>query len=55
MHVRVWGTVRRGSHRLLRSAGLRDVRVQIGSRHTGDPFVVLIASGVKRLSDSNKA
>ena len=41
--------------RLLRGAGLRDVRVQIGSRHTGDPFVVLIASGVKRLSDSNKA
>jgi SAM-dependent methyltransferase len=41
--------------RLLKSADLRDIRVQIGSRHTGDPFVVLIASGIKRLSDSNKA
>jgi hypothetical protein len=26
---------------------LRDVRVQVGARHTGDPFVVLIASGAK--------
>ena len=33
--------------RLLRGAGLRDVRVQVGARHAGDPFVVLIASGVK--------
>jgi ArsR family transcriptional regulator len=33
--------------RWLRDAGLRDVRVQVGARHTGDPFVVLIASGVK--------
>ncbi len=34
--------------RLLRGAGLRDVRVQVGARQAGDPFVVLIASGVKR-------
>lgn len=33
--------------RLLGAAGLQQVRVQVGSRHTGDPFVVLVASGVK--------
>lgn len=33
--------------RLLRGAGLEDVKVQVGARQTGDPFVVLIASGVK--------
>jgi len=33
--------------RLLHDAGLREVRVQVGARQTGDPFVVLIASGVK--------
>ncbi len=33
--------------RLLQGAGLREVRVQVGARHAGDPFVVLIASGVK--------
>src|SRR5688572_8481142 len=32
---------------LIRRAGLQDVKVQVGARHTGDPFVVLIASGVK--------
>ena len=32
---------------LLGGAGLTDVRVQVGARHTGDPFTVLIASGVK--------
>jgi SAM-dependent methyltransferase len=31
---------------LLRRAGLSDVRVNVGARHTGDPFTVLIASGV---------
>ncbi len=31
---------------LLRQAGLSDVRVNVGARHTGDPFTVLIASGV---------
>ena len=33
--------------RLLLSVGLQGVRVQVGARHTGDPFTVLIASGVK--------
>jgi ArsR family transcriptional regulator len=33
--------------RLLSDAGLHDVRVQVGARQTGDPFTVLIASGVK--------
>jgi len=31
---------------LLRRARLTDVRVNVGARHTGDPFTVLIASGV---------
>ena len=34
--------------RLLTDAGLRDVRVAVGARKSGDPFTVLIASGVKR-------
>lgn len=38
--------------RLLQGAGLREVRVQVGARHAGDPFVVLIASGVKRQASS---
>jgi ArsR family transcriptional regulator len=33
--------------RLLRRAGLTDVSVGVGARRTGDPFTVLIASGVK--------
>jgi ArsR family transcriptional regulator len=33
--------------RLLKEVKLRDVRVQVGARQSGDPFVVLIASGVK--------
>ena len=33
--------------RLLHDAELDDVRVQVGARQTGDPFTVLIASGVK--------
>lgn len=33
--------------RLLANAGLRHVRVAIGSRRKGDPFTVLIASGMK--------
>ena len=33
--------------RLLKGAGLRDVRVNVGARQTGDPFTVLIASGAK--------
>ncbi|MBI3049377.1 MAG: metalloregulator ArsR/SmtB family transcription factor [Acidobacteria bacterium] len=33
--------------RLLMGAGVRDVRVQVGARQSHDPFVVLIASGIK--------
>jgi SAM-dependent methyltransferase/biotin operon repressor len=33
--------------RLLTGAGLTDVKVRVGSRSPGDPFTVLIASGVK--------
>lgn len=33
--------------RLLTAAGLADVRVQVGARQHGDPFVVLIACGTK--------
>jgi SAM-dependent methyltransferase len=33
--------------RLLANAGLQQVKLTIGSRRKGDPFVVLIASGVK--------
>jgi SAM-dependent methyltransferase len=33
--------------RLLRDAGCERVRVSVGARKTGDPFTVLIASGVK--------
>ena len=33
--------------RLLEGAGLRGVRLQVGARQSGDPFVVLIASGTK--------
>jgi DNA-binding transcriptional ArsR family regulator len=33
--------------RLLKGAGLTDVRVGVGARRTGDPFTVIVASGVK--------
>ena len=33
--------------RFLTGAGLTDVKVRVGSRSPGDPFAVLIASGVK--------
>jgi SAM-dependent methyltransferase len=33
---------------LLRDAGLERVRVNVGARKTGDPFTVLVASGMKR-------
>ena len=33
--------------RMLTSVGLRDVRVGVGARKTGDPFTVLLASGTK--------
>jgi hypothetical protein len=32
---------------MLVDAGLHDVRVGVGARKAGDPFTVLIASGVK--------
>lgn len=37
---------------LLKRAGLARVRVTVGARRTGDPFTVLIASGVKPAKDS---
>ena len=56
-HDQTWVLNRLGDQRLgfadaelatlLGRAGLTDVRVQVGARHTGDPFTVLIASGVK--------
>jgi ArsR family transcriptional regulator len=36
-----------GIARLLKGAGLTDVRVNVGARRTGDPFTVIVASGVK--------
>ena len=38
--------------RLLTSARLRDVKVSVGARKTGDPFAVLIAAGTKPASKS---
>ena len=38
---------------LLAEAGLKDIKVTVGARRTGDPFTVLIASGVKRASDND--
>jgi ArsR family transcriptional regulator len=35
---------------MLRSAGLADVKVRVGSRKVGDPFTVLIASGTRSRS-----
>jgi len=32
---------------MLRVAGLTSVRVNVGARRTGDPFTVIVASGVK--------
>jgi hypothetical protein len=34
--------------RMLAAAGLTEVRVAVGARKTGDPFTVLIASGMKQ-------
>ena len=57
-HDQAWVRNRFGDHHLgftsaqleslLRDAGLADVRVSIGASKAGDPFAVLIASGVKR-------
>jgi SAM-dependent methyltransferase len=56
-HEQKWVTARFGDRwlgfddadleRLMTAAGLTDVRVQVGARQPGDPFVVLIASGTK--------
>jgi len=40
---------------LLKDAKLTDVRVQVGASKTGDPFAVLIASGVKTATANPKA
>jgi hypothetical protein len=32
---------------MLRAAGVTDVRVTVGARRTGDPFTVIVASGIK--------
>jgi hypothetical protein len=39
---------------LLMAAGLRDVRVGVGARKTGDPFTVLVASGVKPTAEHHE-
>ena len=56
-HNQTWVRARYGHHRLgfspsaleslLLSGGLADVRVTTGAKKAGDPFAVLIASGVK--------
>jgi ArsR family transcriptional regulator len=56
-HDQAWVRSRFGDQRLgfkdseleqlLHGAGLEDVRVTVGARQTGDPFTVLIASGLK--------
>jgi ArsR family transcriptional regulator len=38
--------------KLLRAAGLGEVRVHVGAKKTGDPFVVLVASGIKSTPNS---
>jgi ArsR family transcriptional regulator len=45
---RALGFSEEGLRRLLVGAGLADVRVGVGARKAGDPFTVLIASGVKK-------
>jgi ArsR family transcriptional regulator len=40
---------------LLSGAGLEQVKVNVGARRTGDPFTVLIASGVKPPDKDNEA
>jgi hypothetical protein len=36
---------------MLTTAGFDEVDVRVGARLTGDPFTVLVASGVKRAPD----
>ncbi len=40
--------------RLLCRAGLEQVQVRVGAKRTGDPFTVLIASGVKRTGTAGR-
>jgi hypothetical protein len=40
---------------LLAVAGLEEIRLNVGARRTGDPFTVLIASGVKPIDAGNHA
>jgi ArsR family transcriptional regulator len=39
---------------LLEGAGFNEIKVTVGARRTGDPFTVLIASGVKRATSCSK-
>jgi ArsR family transcriptional regulator len=41
--------------KLLKGAGLTDVQVNVGARRTGDPFTVIVASGVKPGSRPSKS
>jgi ubiquinone/menaquinone biosynthesis C-methylase UbiE/DNA-binding transcriptional ArsR family regulator len=41
--------------KLLADAGFEQIRVSVGARRTGDPFTVLIASGVKALDEGTRA
>jgi ArsR family transcriptional regulator len=64
-HQEAWVKSRFGDQRLgfsseeldalLHAAGLTHVRVQLGTRKSGDPFVVLIASGVKPSESTRRA
>jgi ArsR family transcriptional regulator len=57
-HDQEWVTARLGDRwrgfsdatlaRLLKQAGLSDVNITVGARRAGDPFTVLVGSGVKR-------
>ncbi|MFO7693185.1 MAG: hypothetical protein R6V57_08895, partial [Vicinamibacterales bacterium] len=59
-HDQAWVKDRLGDHwlgfsdkalaSLMRRAGLRDIRLQLGARRAGGPFTVTIASGVKGLA-----
>ena len=65
-HDQAWVRDKLGDHQLgftddalaglLTGAGLGDVKVTIGSRRPGDPFTVLVASGIKkRLTKSKRS
>jgi ArsR family transcriptional regulator len=40
---------------LFEQAGLTGVKISVGARRTGDPFTVLIASGVKPVTTKSKS